>query len=140
MLGSSVKLTAAGARGRGNAGALMRAGGPPMRFKVHDGTQSNAESSMCNTCRHSTIVRGHRLDEEIVLCRGLSMRGLRITFKVHSCSSYNDMRLPTYMEMMEDAWVLQPGTRRRPPGFVRGSELREKEIFAPRERFIDVDD
>jgi len=38
---------------------------------------------------------------------------------------------PTYMELLEDAWVLQPGTKRRPPGFVRGSELRDKEIWNP---------
>ena len=111
-----------------------------MRFKVHNGTQSNAESSMCSTCRHSTIVRGCRLDEEIVVCRGLSMKGIRVTFKVSSCSSYSDQRLPTYMELLEDAWVLQPGTKRRPAGFVRGSELRDKEIFGPAGVLHDFDD
>ena len=111
-----------------------------MRFKVYNGTQSNAESSMCNTCRHSTIVRGTRLDEELVLCRGLSMRGLQITFKVSACSSYSDQRLPSYMELMEDAWVLQPGTKRRPAGFVRGSELRDKELFGPAGVFRGLDD
>ncbi len=111
-----------------------------MRFKVHNGTQSNAESSMCSTCRNSAIVRGCRLDEEIVVCRGLSMKGIRITFKVSSCSSYSDQRLPTYMELLEDAWVLQPGTKRRPPGFVRGSELRDKEIWSPSSLLGEIDD
>ena len=111
-----------------------------MRFKVHDGTPSNAERSMCSTCRHSTIVRGCRLDEEIVVCRGLSMKSERITFKVSACSSYSDQRLPTYMELLEDAWVLQPGTKRRPPGFVRGSELRDKELYGPPGMFRDTDE
>ena len=102
-----------------------------MRFKVHNGTPSHAESSMCSSCRHSTIVRGCRIDEEIVVCRALSMKSERITFKVSTCSSYSDQRLPTYMELLEDAWVLQPGTKRRAPGFVRGSELRDKEIWNP---------
>ena len=102
-----------------------------MRFKVHNGTPSNAESSMCSSCRHSTIVRGCRIDDEIVICRALSMKSERITFKVSTCSSYSDHPLPTYMELLEDAWVLQPGTKRRPPGFVRGSELRDKEIWDP---------
>ena len=111
-----------------------------MRFKVHNGTPSNAESSMCSSCRHSTIVRGCRIDEEIVICRALSMKGERITFKVSACSAYTDHRLPTYMELLEDAWVLQPGTKRRPPGFVRGSELRDKDIYGPPGIFRDADE
>jgi hypothetical protein len=30
--------------------------------------------------------------------------------------------------MMEDAWILQPGSKRRPAGFIRGTELREQEM------------
>ena len=112
-----------------------------MRFKVHDGTPSNADSSMCTTCRHSTVIRGRTLDEEIVVCRGLaSMKSVRVTFKVTQCSAYSDQRLPTYMELLEDAWVLQPGTRRRPPGFVRGSELRDAEIFTTPRGLDDFED
>jgi hypothetical protein len=44
------------------------------------------------------------------------------------------------MELLEDAWVLQPGTKRRPAGFVRGSELRDKEIFGPAGVLHDFDD
>jgi hypothetical protein len=33
------------------------------------------------------------------------------------------------MEMMQDAWILRPGSRRRPAGFVRGSELQEEEML-----------
>ena len=32
------------------------------------------------------------------------------------------------MEMVQDAWILQPGSRKRPAGFVRGSELQEEEM------------
>jgi hypothetical protein len=99
-----------------------------MRLKVHNGTVSHGESSLCNTCRNATIIRGRTLDEEIVQCQAVAMRVTRVTFKVISCSAYSDERLPTYMQMMEEAWILQPGSKRRPPGFVRGNDLREDEL------------
>ena len=60
------------------------------------------------------------------------MRGVQITFKVTFCSDYADKRTPSYMEMVQDAWILQPGSRKRPAGFVRGSELQEDELFSLR--------
>jgi hypothetical protein len=106
-----------------------------MRIKVRDGTPIDSESSLCATCRCSTIVRGRTLDEELVLCSALGLRGVQITFKVTSCSDYADRRMPSYMEMMQDAWILQPGSRRRPAGFVRGSELQEEEALEFRSSF-----
>jgi hypothetical protein len=32
--------------------------------------------------------------------------------------------------MMQDAWILRPGSKRRPAGFVRASDLNEEEIAA----------
>src|SRR6478672_13278145 len=100
-----------------------------MRIKVQDGTPISSESSLCATCRCSTIVRGRTLDEELVLCNALGLHGVQITFKVTSCSDYADRRVPSYMEMMQDAWILRPGSRKRPAGFVRSSELHEEELF-----------
>jgi hypothetical protein len=99
-----------------------------MQFKVHNGTVSHGESSLCNSCRLSTIIRGRALDEEIVHCQALGTREARVTFKVTFCSAYSDSRQPTYMQMMEDAWILQPGSKRRAAGFVRGKELRDDEM------------
>ncbi len=96
-----------------------------MQIKVYDGTIKNSGSSLCATCRHATIMRGRRLDEEMVQCNAMPMSNIRVTFKVTSCSSYNDVRQPTYLEMLEDAWILQPASKRRPAGFIRASELRE---------------
>ena len=98
-----------------------------MRLKVQNGTVANGETSLCGTCRYAMIVRGRSLDEEIVQCRA-GIRGLRVTFKVTSCSGYVDERQPSVMQMMEAAWVLQPGSRRRPAGFVRGAELQQEEM------------
>ena len=83
-----------------------------MHIKVQDGTPIESESSLCVTCRCSTIVRGTTLNEELVVCSALGLKGVQITFKVTSCSDYADRRIPSYMEMVQDAWILQPGSRK----------------------------
>jgi hypothetical protein len=99
-----------------------------MHQKVQNGTVLNNESSLCSTCRLSMIVRGRSLDEEIVKCHAMGMRAARVPFKVTFCSSYADARLPSYMEMVEEAWILHPGSKRRRAGFVRGADLRDEEL------------
>lgn len=99
-----------------------------MHLKIRNGTVSNSERSLCETCRHSRIVRGRTLGEEIVQCQATPMTTTRITFKVTSCSDYHDSREPTFMQFMEQAWILQPGSKRRAAGFVRSRDLRDEEI------------
>ena len=103
-----------------------------MHIKIQDGTPASGESSLCATCRCSTIIRGRTLDEELVVCSALGLRGVQITFKVTFCSDYSDKRLPSYMDMIQEAWILQPGSRRRPAGFIRGSELADEELLSMR--------
>src|SRR3954449_7191020 len=100
-----------------------------MRIKVQGGTPVSGESSLCATCRCSTIVRGRRLDEELVLCSALGLHGVQITFKVTSCSDYADRRTPSYMEMMQDAWILRPGSQKRPSDLFRSREIQEDELL-----------
>ncbi len=99
-----------------------------MRVKVQNGTVIHTDSTLCTTCRHSTVIRGRTLDEEMVHCQASPMSSVRITFKVTSCSAYNDERLPSYMQMLEDAWILQPGSKRRPAGFVRSRDLEDEDV------------
>ena len=54
--------------------------GAAMRIKVQDGTPVSSESSLCCTCRCSTIIRGRTLDEELVFCSALGIHGVQITF------------------------------------------------------------
>ena len=100
-----------------------------MRIKIHGGTPAGGEKSLCITCRHSRITRGRTLDEELVLCGKSHFHSERITFTVVQCSDYDDNRMPSYYELLQQAWILQPGTRRRPAGFVRASELRDEELL-----------
>jgi len=99
-----------------------------MLIKVYGGTRLQGSENLCESCRCSRIVRGHRNDEEIVFCDAMAMHPVQIGFKVTSCSDYVDAREPTYLELLEKAWVLTPGSRRRAAGFVKGSELREREM------------
>ena len=99
-----------------------------MHLKVHNGTAATNDSSLCATCRLSTIVRGSALGEEIVRCHAMSMRSARVTFKVTFCSSYSDARQPSYLQMVQVAWILQPGSRKRPAGFIRSADLRQEEL------------
>jgi hypothetical protein len=109
-----------------------------MLIKVYGGTRPQEQESLCDSCRHSGIVRGRTLKEEIVFCRALVMQSVRITFKVTSCSDYDDDREPSYCELVEKAWILTPGSRRRPAGFVRAADLGDDERYrflsASRER------
>jgi len=100
-----------------------------MLIKVHRGTKSDGGRSLCETCRNSTITRGPRLEDEIVRCEAQPMTtpGL-IRFKVTDCSAYVDARLPTYAQLLEQAWILRPTSGRRLTGFVRSSELRDDEF------------
>ena len=56
------------------------------------------------------------------------MAPMRITFKVTSCSDYADSRLPSYGELVQQAWILKPATKRRRAGFVRGRDLDYREF------------
>ena len=57
-----------------------------MRIKVHNGTPEHGGTGLCTTCRHSTITRGRRLEEEIVRCEAQAMGTTHITFVVTDCS------------------------------------------------------
>ena len=100
-----------------------------MRVKVHGGTVQHGDSSLCNTCCHSKIIRGETLNERIVECTASAMSTLIIPFRVTSCNTYHDSRGPSYMDLVRMAWILTPhGTKKRPAGFVRGEDLTPGEL------------
>ena len=76
------------------------------------------------------IIRGRSLEEEIVQCSASVMRSLTVPFKVTSCSSYNDSRLPSYADLVRQAWILEPHSKRRPAGFIHARELKDDELTA----------
>jgi hypothetical protein len=100
-----------------------------MRVKIYGGTSSQSGQSLCETCRHSMITRGRKLEEEIVTCEAYPGRSAQITFVVTECSAYMDAMLPSYPELFEKAWILRPRDGKRAAGFVRTTDLPEKERY-----------
>jgi hypothetical protein len=100
-----------------------------MGMKVYEGTPVQSGHSLCDTCRHSTITRGRRFDEEIVRCEALPTSSILITFPVATCTAYLDADLPSYMELVEKAWILKPHADKRPAGFVRATDLPVEERY-----------
>ena len=100
-----------------------------MRVKIHGGTADHGAPSLCLSCRWATVIRGPRLSNEIVECSQLSWLKRRVTFPVIRCSDYADRRLASLREMEEIAWILRSDSLRKKVGFVRSSELEEKDRF-----------
>lgn len=101
-----------------------------MRMKIEGGTPCHSDAPLCQTCVRSTIIRGQKLDEEIVLCNGRGVRDtLRITFRVTTCSDYMDARQPSMGQLLENAWVLRRPAQGRPAGFVHARDLRDEELM-----------
>lgn len=100
-----------------------------MRVKVRGGTAANDDASLCVTCRYATMIKGARLQDDIVECDQLYPRS-RITFRVVSCSAYSDKRRASVREMEEIAWILRSDPKKNEIGFVRASALK------PRERHV----
>jgi hypothetical protein len=100
-----------------------------MRVKVYGGTPSQSGKTLCESCKHSTITRGRRLDEELIRCEAQSSGTTLVTFIVTGCSAYLDAALPSYPELFEKAWILRPRDGKRPAGFVRSHDLPPNERF-----------
>jgi hypothetical protein len=98
-----------------------------MRIKIQGGTPVHDGDNLCESCSHSRIIRGRRVDEEIIVCDASHASPARIMFKVTTCTDYHDCKLPSYWELMQQAWILRPQSGKRPAGFVRASDLRDEE-------------
>ena len=55
-----------------------------MLIKVYGGTQIQDGESLCDTCVHSRITRGRRLEEELVMCTALMMHACADQYHSHS--------------------------------------------------------
>jgi hypothetical protein len=101
-----------------------------MLMKVYSGTRLQEIDALCETCAHARIIRGRRMEEELVICDALFQQAFRITFKVTACTSYVDDRAPSYQELAAKAWILRPASKRQPAGFVRATDLKDAELDA----------
>ena len=63
-----------------------------MRIKIHGGTPVNGDDNLCESCSHSRIIRGRRVDEELVICEASHSAPARILFKVTSAPNITTAR------------------------------------------------
>jgi hypothetical protein len=100
-----------------------------VRIKIRGGTVDHGQQSLCESCRWATVIRGHKLGDEIVECDQLSYRNRRVVFPVMSCSRYSDRQLASVREMEEIAWILRSDPHRNQVGFVRSNRLTDDERY-----------
>ena len=75
------------------------------------------------------VIRGPRLEDEIVECNQLSYHNQRVPFPVTSCSRYGDRNQTNLREMEEIAWILRSDPHRHQVGFIRSSRLSDEQRF-----------
>lgn len=88
-------------------------------FKMHGSTPVTGPS-LCHSCIHGQITKGHDFQEHVWCHRSWHMP-TRITFSVAECSMHVDRTKPTLQEMKEIAWEVQSRPR-GPVGFA-GTEV-----------------
>jgi hypothetical protein len=94
-------------------------------IKVKGGTPQGTKT-LCVTCRWAHIVKGFSTSQEQIRCRWLSQDPF-VPFPVSECSSYDDKRLPSKLDMEKIAWVLLTKKAGRTIGFVTAKQFREIE-------------
>ena len=100
-----------------------------MRIKVQGGTVDHGQRSLCESCRWSTVIRGAKLQDEIVECSQLSYYNQRISFPVTSCSHYGNRNQAGLRQMEEIAWILRSDPHRHQVGFIKSSRLTDEERY-----------
>lgn len=96
--------------------------------------------SLCQSCRHATIVKGAALNQEIVECDELSRPQNLITFRVTECSKHDDRSTPSLASMQRIAWELCTDKQGRKIGFLSPIDRRNRKDLADTGGYIDSDD
>lgn len=82
-----------------------------LRIRVAGGTRSTLDSSLCDSCKHSTIIQGMRSDQRVVNC---SIVSGRISFNVERCSDYAVFGSQSLYDMKMVATIIE----KRPSGAI----------------------
>lgn len=96
-----------------------------MRVKV----QRDVPRSLCESCKHATIVVGERrrvVECELLCHSGPDGKGI-ITFEVRECSAWLDKNHPSLVELESIAWILRTDPKRNKIGFVPFKDLKKDE-------------
>lgn len=89
--------------------------------RVYGGSTEGEDSSLCDYCIHSLVLKGRAESERLTVCDRL-YQPVRVPFRVVECSCYADKRLPDVSDMEDIAWELTKESAKT-TGFVHSSAL-----------------
>ena len=87
-----------------------------MNYRKVYGGAPVGDGSLCDSCFHVQIVKGHSKMERITIC-GYAYPPIFVPFRVTECNAYDDKRLPEIEEMEKIALDLTVDKPARPAGF-----------------------
>lgn len=97
-------------------------------IKINRGTPDGSRESLCESCRHATIVEGVTFRERVVYCGELyGMKQDNLPMKVVRCSAYDNKSTPSLRSMELIAWTLQTDAGKKVIGFKPPSKRRDDE-------------
>jgi|SRR5215813_2789853 len=94
-------------------------------IKVKDGTPQGS-GTLCTSCRWAHIVKGYSASQTEILCTRL-YPDRPVRFPVAHCSTYDDKRIASKLDMEKIAWILITKTAGRNIGFVTAAQFRQIE-------------
>jgi hypothetical protein len=90
--------------------------------RVYGGSTEGEDSSLCEYCIYSLVIKGQAESEKLSICDRL-WHPVHVPFRVTECSCYADKRLPDVREMEDIAWELTPKAPAKSAGFATSIEL-----------------
>ena len=93
-----------------------------MKLKVLRGTTAHDTRPLCESCSHSRIIKGERLDDHITYCCYINDR--IVPFKVLECNAWEEKNKVGMHEMAKMAWVITGDKKGGKPGFMSPNERK----------------
>ena len=95
------------------------------KIHVKNGTPIGS-CSLCDTCSNAQSIRGYRESETLVICHYAFDDPIRLPFKVHECTTYQDRNKPDWEQMEKLAIYIVPCTSAKPAGFRRAPRAEQE--------------
>jgi hypothetical protein len=96
--------------------------------KVIDGTREERATTLCESCRAATCVKGRSFREDRTFCGQMAVWVLH---KVTACSRFDDKSQPSRWDFEQIAWILTTQRDRNKIGFVSPAEYQKLQQGQP---------
>lgn len=96
-----------------------------MRLKMHQGTTSTSQGTLCSRCRYAQMIRMAHSNEQRTICHQFG-ETTQIHGSVAECNRFDDCSQPTLHAMREIAWHVNSDPAKGVIGFISAKERRRK--------------